>query len=110
MGDSLLIPDDIPGIGREAGASLYSLQEMYQGFFLAPHVVSQALKGAVFTARFLEKLGFRSNPSWDAKRTDLIQSVEFTGPEQMIAFCQAIQYASPSQRPCHAVSELYAGI
>ncbi|WFA07090.1 aminotransferase class I/II-fold pyridoxal phosphate-dependent enzyme [Bacillus sp. HSf4] len=84
-----------PGIGREAGASLYSLQEMYQGFFLAPHVVAQALKGAVFTARFLEKLGFRPNPSWDSRRTDLIQSVEFSGSEQMIAFCQAIQYASP---------------
>ena len=38
---------DLPGIGAEAGASLYSLQEMYQGFFLAPHVVGQALKGAV---------------------------------------------------------------
>ncbi|KUL12964.1 aminotransferase class I/II-fold pyridoxal phosphate-dependent enzyme [Bacillus licheniformis] len=84
-----------PGIGSEAGASLYTLQEMYQGFFLAPHVVSQALKGAVFTARFLEKLGFRTNPSWGSKRTDLIQSVEFSTPEQMIAFCQAIQYASP---------------
>ncbi|MDA7025589.1 aminotransferase class I/II-fold pyridoxal phosphate-dependent enzyme [Bacillus sp. CLL-7-23] len=84
-----------PGLGREVGASLYSLQEMYQGFFLAPHVVSQALKGAVFTARFLEKLGFRTNPSWNHKRTDLIQSVEFSNAEQMIAFCQAIQYASP---------------
>lgn len=41
-----------PGIGAEAGASLYSLQEMYQGFFLAPHVVGQALKGAVFTSAF----------------------------------------------------------
>ncbi|XYJ23418.1 aminotransferase class I/II-fold pyridoxal phosphate-dependent enzyme [Bacillus velezensis] len=84
-----------PGIGSEAGASLYSLQEMYQGFFLAPHVVAQSLKGAVFTARFLEKLGFTSNPAWNAPRTDLIQSVEFQDPDKMIAFCQAIQYASP---------------
>ena len=44
-----------PGIGKEAGASLYSLQEMYQGFFLAPHVVSQSLKGALFTSLLLEK-------------------------------------------------------
>ena len=43
-----------PGIGKEAGASLYSLQEMYQGF-LAPHVVSQSLKGALFTSLLLEK-------------------------------------------------------
>ncbi|MED4531211.1 methionine gamma-lyase family protein [Metabacillus fastidiosus] len=84
-----------PGIGREAGASLYSLQEMYQGFFLAPHVVGQSLKGAVFTASILEKLGLNTNPSWDSVRTDLIQSVQFENADMMVAFCQAIQYASP---------------
>lgn len=84
-----------PGIGAEAGASLYSLQEMYQGFFLAPHVVGQALKGAMFTAAFLEELGMNTSPSWDAHRTDLIQSVQFDDKDKMIAFCQAIQYASP---------------
>ncbi|WP_338447778.1 methionine gamma-lyase family protein [Niallia oryzisoli] len=84
-----------PGIGAEAGASLYSLLEMYQGFFLAPHVVGQALKGAVFTAAMLERLGMNSNPTWDSKRTDLIQSVQFDDRDKMVAFCQAIQFASP---------------
>lgn len=84
-----------PGIGAEAGASLYSLQEMYQGFFLAPHVVGQALKGAMFTAAFLEMLGMNTSPKWDAKRTDLIQSVQFDDRDKMVAFCQAIQFASP---------------
>lgn len=84
-----------PGIGAEAGASLYSLQEMYQGFFLAPHVVGQALKGAVFTAAMLERLGMNSSPKWNAKRTDLIQSVQFDNRDKMVAFCQAIQFASP---------------
>ncbi|MDR4946483.1 methionine gamma-lyase family protein [Neobacillus cucumis] len=84
-----------PGIGAEAGASLYSLQEMYQGFFLAPHVVGQALKGAVFTAAMLEKLGMNSSPKWDTKRTDLIQSVQFDDRDKMVSFCQAIQFASP---------------
>ncbi|PKG23913.1 methionine gamma-lyase family protein [Niallia nealsonii] len=84
-----------PGIGAEAGASLYSLQEMYQGFFLAPHVVGQSLKGAVFTAAMLERLGMNSTPKWDALRTDLIQSVQFDDKDKMVAFCQAIQYASP---------------
>lgn len=84
-----------PGIGAEAGASLYSLQEMYQGFFLAPHVVAEALKGAVFTAAMLEKLGMNSMPKWNAQRTDLIQSVEFNDRDKMVAFCQAIQFASP---------------
>ncbi|WP_160719860.1 methionine gamma-lyase family protein [Bacillus sp. USDA818B3_A] len=84
-----------PGIGAEAGASLYSLQEMYQGFFLAPHVVGQALKGAVFTAAMLEQLGMNSSPKWNAKRTDLIQSVQFDDRDKMVSFCQAIQFASP---------------
>ena len=84
-----------PGIGAEAGASLYSLLEMYQGFFLAPHVVAQALKGAVFTSCLLEQLGMNTKPSWKAKRTDLIQSVQFDDKERMIHFCQAIQMSSP---------------
>ncbi|MBM6618353.1 aminotransferase class I/II-fold pyridoxal phosphate-dependent enzyme [Bacillus suaedaesalsae] len=84
-----------PGIGAEAGASLYSLQEMYQGFFMAPHVVAEALKGAVFTSAFLEKLGFNTSPKWDSNRTDLIQSIQFDDRDKMVAFCQAIQYASP---------------
>jgi cystathionine beta-lyase family protein involved in aluminum resistance len=84
-----------PGIGAEAGASLYSLQEMYQGLFLAPHIVGQALKGAVFTAAILEKIGLKTEPSWDSERTDLIQSVQFDNKDMMVAFCQAIQYASP---------------
>ncbi len=84
-----------PGIGKEAGASLYSLLEMYQGFFLAPHIVAEALKGAVFTAALLEALNLKTTPRWDEKRTDLIQSVQFDQPEMMIAFCQAIQFASP---------------
>ncbi|MBM7693756.1 cystathionine beta-lyase family protein involved in aluminum resistance [Peribacillus deserti] len=84
-----------PGIGAEAGASLYSLQEMYQGFFLAPHVVGQAVKGAIFTSALLSELGMNTHPAWDAKRTDLIQSVQFDDRDKMVAFCQAIQFASP---------------
>ncbi|WP_239728097.1 MULTISPECIES: methionine gamma-lyase family protein [unclassified Mammaliicoccus] len=84
-----------PGIGKEAGASLGSLPEMYQGFFLAPHVVSQSLKGALFTSRLLEKLNMTTIPHYQDKRTDIIQSVTFETKEQMIAFCQSIQHASP---------------
>lgn len=84
-----------PGLGREAGASLDTLLEMYQGFFLAPHVVGQAVKGAVFAAALLERIGLDTNPAWDDVRTDIIQSVEFHDKERMIAFCEAIQHASP---------------
>ncbi len=84
-----------PGIGAEAGASLYSLLEMYQGLFMAPHVVGEALKGAVFTAALLEKNGFGTTPSWNAKRTDLVQAVHFADRDKMITFCQQIQFSSP---------------
>lgn len=84
-----------PGLGKEMGATFNMLQEMYQGFFLAPHVVAQAVKGAVFTARFLELLGFSPSPQYQEKRTDLIQSVNFETADQMIHFCQAIQANSP---------------
>ncbi|WP_152654699.1 methionine gamma-lyase family protein [Oceanobacillus sp. CFH 90083] len=84
-----------PGLGKETGASLGMLQEMYQGFFMAPHTVGEALKGALFTARYLELAGFQTTPSYLEKRTDLIQTVTFKKAEEMIAFCQSIQKSSP---------------
>lgn len=84
-----------PGIGREAGASLYSLLEMYQGLFLAPHVVGEAVKGAVYTAGLLEECNVPSTPAWDSPRTDLIQMVALPSKEAMIAFAQTIQKYSP---------------
>ena len=67
---------------------------MYQGF-LAPHVVGQSLKGSLFTSLLL-KMNMNTVPKYDAKRTDLIQTVQFDTKEQMIAFCQSIQHASPT--------------
>ena len=84
-----------PGIGKETGASLNSLHEMYQGFFLAPHVVSQSLKGALFTSLLLAKVNMQTSPAFDEHRTDLIQTVSFKDKAQMIRFCQSIQHASP---------------
>ena len=84
-----------PGIGAEAGATLNTLGDFYQGFFLAPHVVSQALKGAIFTSAMLEEIGMMTSPHYAEKRTDLIQSVSFQTAEQMIAFCREIQANSP---------------
>ncbi|TQR21024.1 aminotransferase class I/II-fold pyridoxal phosphate-dependent enzyme [Psychrobacillus vulpis] len=84
-----------PGIGAEAGASLHTLMDMYQGFFLAPHIVSQAVKGAIFTSAVLEEVGMTTEPHYSEKRTDLIQSVSFQTAEQMIQFCKAIQMHSP---------------
>lgn len=84
-----------PGVGGEGGAMIYSTHEMIQGFFLAPHVVSQAIQGAVFTAALMEEFNISSTPKWNEVRTDLIQLISLQDKEKMIAFCQAIQKFSP---------------
>jgi cystathionine beta-lyase family protein involved in aluminum resistance len=83
-----------PGIGDEVGAMLGTIRSIYQGIFLAPHVVGQALKGSILAAAVFEELGFITKPRWDAQRSDLIQAIQFTSAEHLIAFVQSIQTAS----------------
>lgn len=83
-----------PGIGGEVGAMLGTIRAFFQGLFLAPHLVGQAVKGSVFAASVFEQLGFTTHPRWNDPRTDLIQAVQFTGPEHLIAFVQGIQQAA----------------
>ena len=80
-----------PGLGKEVGASLGVIQSFYQGFFLAPTVVSGALKGAIFAAKIYEKLGFKVVPDGTESRHDIIQAVEFNNRDAMIAFCEAFR-------------------
>ena len=84
-----------PGLGREVGANLGVLPAFYQGLFLAPTVVSSAVKGAVFAAACYEKLGFRVVPSSREVRRDIIQAVELKSRAGMVAFCKGIQAAAP---------------
>ena len=84
-----------PGLGREVGANLGLLTSFYQGLFLAPTVVSSAVRGAVFAAGCYEKLGFRVVPGSGETRRDIIQAVELGSREAMVAFCKGIQAAAP---------------
>ena len=84
-----------PGLGKEVGASLGVIQSFYQGLFLAPTVVSGALKGAIFAADIYEKLGYKVVPERTESRHDIIQAVEFQNRDAMIAFCEGIQAAAP---------------
>lgn len=84
-----------PGLGQEVGANLGLLPQLYQGFFLAPTVVSGALKGAIFAANIYERLGYRVIPNSAESRHDIIQAVELGSPEAMLAFCRGIQAAAP---------------
>lgn len=84
-----------PGIGSEQGAMLGMNRNILQGLFLAPHIVGEALKGAVFAAAMFERLGMETSPHWDVQRTDIIQAIRFGSADRLIAFCQAIQGAAP---------------
>ena len=84
-----------PGLGQEVGANLGLLPSLYQGFFLAPTVVSGALKGAIFAANVYERLGFPVVPNGSEERHDIIQAVQLGSAERMLAFCRGIQAAAP---------------
>lgn len=84
-----------PGLGREVGANLGLMTQLYQGLFLAPTVVAGAEKGAVFAANLYEPLGFRCVPGAKESRHDIIQAVELGSEAGMVAFCKGIQSAAP---------------
>nr|WP_274362398.1 MULTISPECIES: methionine gamma-lyase family protein [unclassified Paenibacillus] len=95
-----------PGIGSDVGSMLGAVRAMFQGFFLSPHTVGQALKGAVFAAALFEQLGMITHPLWNDERSDIIQAVRFHNAEQLISFVQSIQKASAVD--AHVVPEPWA--
>ncbi len=84
-----------PGVGLEVGASIGQSKGMYKGLFYAPHTVSQAIMTAHFAAYIFEKLGYETEPSWQSRRSDIIQAVKLGTAEGLCAFCRGIQYGSP---------------
>ncbi|EIA23196.1 aluminum resistance family protein, partial [Candidatus Arthromitus sp. SFB-1] len=85
----------VPGIGGECGASLTDLRQVFQGLFIAPHIVVEAMKTAIFTARIFEKLGYDVYPKYDVKRGDIIQAIKLNTSDELINFCKEIQKNSP---------------
>ncbi len=84
-----------PGIGSECGCTVGGSRLYFQGLFMAPHTVAEALKTVIFGSRLLELMGFQTHPSYDARRSDIIQSIDFGKPELLEKFCQGIQSGSP---------------
>ena len=84
-----------PGMGAELGASLSNNRLLFQGFFLAPHVVAQAIKSALFAAGMFAKLGYKTLPLPTDIRGDIIQAIELGSAEKLVAFCGGIQKYSP---------------
>ncbi len=84
-----------PGIGSEGGAMFNQHRLIFQGLFMAPSVVADAVKGAVLAAKIFDEIGYNSTPKFDEKRTDIIQNITFGAPEPLEQFCRTIQSLSP---------------
>ena len=85
----------LPGEGKEVGPSLGVNRYLLQGLYMAPSVVVNALKTAVFTSLLLEKLGYKVEPKYSDARADIVQNIEFGNPDKLIKYCQGIQMGSP---------------
>ena len=83
------------GLGKEVGCTLGMNRELFQGLFLAPDVVANALKTAVFASQIFTMLGFECSPAPDAPRGDIVTAVKLKTPENLCAFCTGIQKGSP---------------
>ncbi len=99
----------VPGLGAAEGATVSALPDMYQGFFIAPQTTGNAIKGAIFEAALFAALGMSVSPTWDAPRTDIVQTVNFGNREDMIRFAQAIQANSPVDSFVTPIPERMAG-
>lgn len=84
-----------PGLGKEVGPTLGMNRSFLQGLFMAPSVVASSLKTAVFASKLLEKMGYTVEPTYNEKRSDIVQTIQFNAPEPLIKFCQGIQMGSP---------------
>ena len=84
-----------PGIGSEGGAMLNQSRLIFQGIFMAPSIVSEAVKGAILASQVFEDIGFISTPKPYEIRTDLIQTIKFGAAEPLIEFCKTLQSFSP---------------
>ena len=84
-----------PGIGGECGSTLGNNRLLFQGLFIAPHTVAQALKTAAFCAAMMDELGIESSPAYNAERSDIIQMIKLKSPERMKKFCLGIQSGAP---------------
>ena len=85
----------VPGIGGECGSTLGQNRLLYQGLFLAPHTVAQAVKTAVFAAKVMELLGYETEPRSSQTRHDIIQMIHMREPEALKKFCRGIQLGAP---------------
>ena len=84
-----------PSIGGEVGSYMFGYQYYFQGLFLAPHTVLQAVKGSLLFGAVLSKLGYETSPSLNSRPNDIIRAIKFNNEADLISFVQTIQKNSP---------------
>lgn len=84
-----------PGIGSKGGAMFNQSRLILQGFFMAPSVVHDAIKGAILVSQVFHDMGYKTSPLPDEVRTDIIQAIQLDSPERLINFCKSVQSHSP---------------
>ena len=98
-----------PGIGSEGGAMFNQHRLIFQGLFMAPSIVSEAVKGAILASKVFEDIGFNSAPKYNEKRTDIIQNIIFGKAEHLEEFCRTIQSLSPVNGYVTSIPEYIPG-
>lgn len=89
-----------PGQGKEVGPTSGANKMFLQGIYFAPHVVASSLKTAVLASKVLEELGYMVSPKAESKRSDIVQTIQFGNPDDMINFCKGIQFGSAINSDC----------
>ena len=84
-----------PSLGMEVGSFEAGYRIYFQGLFMAPHVVAQAMKGALLIGKVMEEKGYKTLPSSQEKSSDIIKSIVIGNSEQLIKFVQTVQKFSP---------------
>ena len=84
-----------PSVGGEIGSYAYGYQQFFQGFFLAPHVVAQALKGGLLIGKCMEDLGFENFPKLEKPLADITRAIRFNTERELTDFIQSVQEVSP---------------
>ena len=98
-----------PGTGRELGSNPSGYREFFLGLYFAPSTTCEAKKSSIYAAALFDELGYKAVPAYDEPRNDIITSLEFGNPEDLIKLCEAVQAASPIDSFATPVAEEMAG-
>ncbi|KAK8368862.1 hypothetical protein V6Z12_A01G071800 [Gossypium hirsutum] len=85
-----------PGLGVDCGSTPGDIMRaFFQGLFLAPQMVGEAIKGTFLVAEVMASKGYKVQPLPRVPRSDTVQAVQLGSRELLLAFCEAVQRSSP---------------